>query len=48
MQARIERKLGTTFCANQDGINNGVFTLNLSIAKGLDIVDVFTDCVCFI
>lgn len=39
MHIRIESKLDTSFCTYQD---NGIFSLSLTNAHGVDIVDVIT------
>ena len=39
-QGKVERELGTTLWIHQDRRDNGGFSLNLSNASGLDIVDV--------
>ena len=45
IQAMIETKLGSRLWTNQDRIDNGVFSLTLSNANGLDIVDILTACI---
>ena len=45
IQAMIETKLGSRLWTNQERIDNGVFSLTLSNANGLDIVDVLTACI---
>ena len=45
MQVMIESKLGTRLWTHQDGIDNGVFSLNLSNVNELDIVDVLIACI---
>ena len=41
----MESKLGTKLWTHQDRIDNGIFSLNLSHANELDIVDVLIACI---
>ena len=45
MQIRVESELGMTLFTHQDRTDNGVFSLNLSNAYGLDIANVILDCI---
>ena len=48
MQIKIRSELGTTFWTHQDRIDDGVFSLILSNANGLDTVDVLIVCINYI
>ena len=45
IQVRIESELGTTLSTHQDRIDNGGFSLNLSNANGLDIINIIITCI---
>ena len=45
MQIRIESKLGTRLWTHQARIDDGVFSLNLSNANELDIVEECITCI---
>lgn len=45
MQVGIESQLCTTLWTHQDRRDNGVFSLNLLNASGLNIVNIIIDCI---